>query len=97
MIVTGKELLHAFKKKHPGCAKSLERTLMLLEVNQFKSPIELKRVFGVNVDFVGLKAVIDSGGNKVRVILVISFHHQIAVIEAVLTHAEYEKGKWKDK
>ena len=77
-------------------SKALDRTVALLEMNNFKSPVELKRVFGVNVDFVGTKTVIDSGGNKARVILVISFKNNIAVIESVLTHAEYDRGKWKD-
>ncbi len=97
MIVTGKEHLVAFKKRHSSSAKALDRTLTLLETNQFKSPVDLKRVFGVNVDFVGSKTVIDSGGNKTRVILVISFQNNVGVIEAVLTHSDYDKGKWKDK
>lgn len=96
MLVTGKEHVESFKKPHPSTAKALDRTVALLETNTFRTPIELKRVFGVNVDFVGSKTVIDSGGNKARCILVIRYQANVAVIEAVLDHADYDLGKWKD-
>ena len=96
MIVTGKQHAEDFKSTHPNTAKAIDRTVTLLETNHFKSPYELKQLFGVNVDFVGSKTVIDSGGNKARFILVIKFQANVAVIEAVLDHAEYDKNKWKD-
>jgi mRNA interferase HigB len=58
--------------------------------------IEMKRIFAGNIDFVGSKTVIDCGGNKARFILVIRFQANVALIEAVLTHSEYDKSKWKD-
>ena len=96
MIVTGKQHAEDFKTKHPTAAKAIDRTVSLLETNNFRSPVEMKKVFGVNVDFVGSKTVIDSGGNKARIILVIRFQTNVAVIEAVLDHSEYDKNKWKD-
>ena len=35
------------------------------------------------------------GGNKYRLISVIKYRWQIAYIRHILTHAEYDKGKWK--
>ena len=96
MIVTGLEHVVSFKEEHPSTSRALDRTVRLLESNNFKAPHELKKVFGVNVDFVGSKTVIDSGGNKARVILVMSYVNNVAVIEAVLNHSDYDKDKWKD-
>jgi len=59
-------------------------------------PLDLKKVFGANVDFVGTKTVIDIAGNKARMILVVSYRNGVAVIEAVLTHSEYDQEQWKD-
>jgi mRNA interferase HigB len=96
VIVIGKQHALEFKVKHPTIAKAVDRTLSLLETNHFRSPIEMKRIFAGNIDFVGSKTVIDCGGNKARFILVIRFQANVALIEAVLTHSEYDKSKWKD-
>ncbi len=34
-------------------------------------------------------------GNKYRLVSVIKYRWQIVYIRHILTHAEYDKGKWK--
>jgi mRNA interferase HigB len=44
---------------------------------------------------VGDKTVFNIAGNKVRLIASINYRAQVVYIEAVLTHSEYDKGRWK--
>ena len=47
------------------------------------------------MDKVGDRYVFDIGGNKYRVIASVAFVVRTVWVKAVLTHAEYDKGKWK--
>ena len=40
--------------------------------------------------------VFDIGGNKYRLIAVIHYNTQHLFVRHILTHAEYDLGKWKD-
>ncbi len=46
-------------------------------------------------DAVDAFTVFNIGGNKYRLISVIRYRWQIAYIRQILTHAEYDKGRWK--
>ena len=56
---------------------------------------EVRETFNT-VDLVGRFLVFDIGGNKYRLIAVIHFNRGKLFIRHVLTHAEYDEGKWKD-
>jgi mRNA-degrading endonuclease HigB of HigAB toxin-antitoxin module len=36
------------------------------------------------------------GGNKVRLIAAIHYNRRKVYVRAVLTHAEYDEGRWKE-
>lgn len=40
--------------------------------------------------------VFNIGGNKYRLIARIRYDYQLVNIRVVLTHAEYDRGKWKE-
>ncbi len=40
--------------------------------------------------------VFNIGGNKYRLIARIRYDYQLVNVRGVLTHAEYDKGKWKE-
>lgn len=61
----------------------------------FQSFAELRAVFP-SADLVGKLTVFNIGGNKVRLIAAIHYNRQKIYIRAVLTHAEYDGGKWKE-
>ena len=46
-------------------------------------------------DGVGAFTVFNIGGNKFRIITAIKYRWQIVYISHILTHAEYDEGKWK--
>ena len=41
--------------------------------------------------------VFNIGGNKARLITALHYNRRKVYIRAVLTHAEYDAGKWKEK
>lgn len=70
--------------------------MKLVEGAEFKSPQDVKQMFGGNVDFVGSQTVFDVGGNKVRAITKVAFGVKVVIVTHVLTHTEYDKNKWKE-
>lgn len=96
MKLIGRETIDTFKKKHSTSRKAFDRWVKLLENATFKTPPDVKNLFGVNLDFVGNQAVFDVGGNKVRTITKIQFGVQIILVTHVLTNEDYDKDKWRD-
>ena len=56
----------------------------------------MKSVFGT-ASIVGNCVIFNIGGNKYRLIAVIHFNRGKLYVRHVLTHAEYDEGKWKDE
>lgn len=92
----GKDKIDDFKKSHSTSRKALDKWVKLIEGAEFKTPQDVKDLFGVNVDFVGNQTVFDVAGNKVRAITKIEFGVKILLVTHVLTHNEYDKNKWKE-
>ncbi len=55
---------------------------------------ELRATFA-SADFVNGLTVFNIGGNKYRLIAAIHYNRRKVFIRAVLTHEEYDRGKWK--
>jgi mRNA interferase HigB len=49
-----------------------------------------------SADQVGKLTVFNIGGNKVRLMAAIHYNRKKIYIRAVLTHSEYDQGKWKE-
>ena len=49
-----------------------------------------------SADQVGRLTVFNIGGNKARLIAAIHYNRCKVYIRAVLTHQEYDEGKWKE-
>jgi mRNA interferase HigB len=54
------------------------------------------RVMFPSADQVGKLTVFNIGGNRVRLVAAIHYNRRKVYIRAVLTHAEYDEGKWKE-
>jgi len=92
--VVGRERIAEFQKNHPDSVAPLDRWVGIVELAAWKNTAEVRATFG-SVDFVGGKVIFNIGGNKYRLIATISFEVRIVSVESVLTHKEYDKGKWK--
>lgn len=56
---------------------------------------ELKQVYS-SADLVGRYVVFNIRGNKYRLIARIVYRSQTLFVVAVMTHEEYDLGKWKE-
>jgi mRNA interferase HigB len=94
-IITRKRL-NEFAARHPTAASGLAHWYRALKRNHFASFVELRRAFP-QADQVGGLTVFNIGGNKARLIAAMHYNRRKVYIRAVLTHAEYDAGKWKEK
>ena len=56
--------------------------------------MELQKTFRDAENVLG-QVVFNIGGNKYRLIAAVTYQAGTVQIEDVLTHAEYDKGRWK--
>jgi len=82
------------KELYKEAGSALDGWYRVMAKNTFTSFAQLREVFS-RVDKVGDKYVFDIGGNKLRLIASIDFNRQKVYIRDILTHTEYDKGKWK--
>jgi mRNA interferase HigB len=93
-IITRKRIIEA-AELHKDCATALSGWYQTMKAASFANFAELKVSFN-SVDKVEQFFVFDIGGNKLRLIAAIHFNTSKVFIREVLTHSEYDKGKWKE-
>ena len=93
-IITRKRLLE-FAEKHADCSNAIESWYRVVKHSDFKSFNELRQTFP-SADQVDKYTVFNIGGNKARLIAAIHCNTQKIYIRHVLTHSDYDRGKWKD-
>ena len=96
MHVISKPPLVAFWTKHAAAKSPLEAWLRVIQDKDFVDFNDLKATFGA-ADYVAPLTVFDIGGNKYRLITSIHYNRHKVYVRHVLTHAEYDVGKWKEK
>ncbi len=95
MHVITRKRLNEFAKIHPDTKNALAQWYQLVKANKFSSFAELRQIFP-SADQVGNLTVFNIGGNKVRLIAAIHYNRKKVYIRAVLTHPEYDQGKWQE-
>ena len=93
-IITRKRL-NEFAARHPETRSALQRWYGEMKKRNFLSFAELRTVFPA-ADQVGKMTVFNIGGNRVRLVAALHYNRRRVYIRAVLTHAEYDSGKWKE-
>ncbi|TGK12600.1 type II toxin-antitoxin system HigB family toxin [Leptospira fletcheri] len=84
-----------FVIKHPNSGSSLKSWFKIVQNTDFKNFNELRKVFK-SAGQVGKFTVLNIGGNHFRLISAIHYNRKKVFIRYVLTHSEYDKGKWKE-
>jgi mRNA interferase HigB len=79
-------------KKYPNDVAAIESTYNLLNRGDFKTPQELKAVFGSldNFKYKDKWWIIDIGGNNLRMLAFIEFRHNRIYVKHIVTHKEYD-------
>lgn len=94
MHVITRKRLSEFIARHPETTSGLTHWYRLMKSSRFANFVELRAVFP-SADQVGGLTVFNIGGNKVRLIAALHYNRQKVYIRAVLTHEEYDQGKWR--
>jgi len=95
MRLLGTHLVDDFIKKHPKAKGALRRWQKIIEGEDYRSFVELRKTFP-QADYVRGKTVFNVGGNKIRAITFIEYGIRQVLITHVLTHAEYDNRNWID-
>ena len=96
MEVIGEAVAAKFTKKHPVARKPLQRFLTVVKEAEWRHFPDVKQSFAAADYTPSGRTIFDIGGNKYRLIAVIHFNRGKLFVRHVLTHAEYDEGKWKD-
>ena len=85
----------AFVTKHPPAAEPLDNWYRRARKARWQNLAEVKADYP-HADLARKCTVFNIGGNKYRLITKNSYVGQAIYIKRVLTHAEYDKGAWKN-
>ncbi|TGK22431.1 type II toxin-antitoxin system HigB family toxin [Leptospira fluminis] len=85
-----------FVIKHPNSGSSFKSWFKIVQNTGFKNFNELRKVFK-SADQVGKFIAFNISGNHFRLIFAIHYNRKKVFIRHVLTHSEYDKGKWKEE
>jgi mRNA interferase HigB len=86
--------LREFWDQHPESRASLSDWLRRAKACQASDFTALRREFPA-ADYVEGLTVFNVGGNNYRLVAAIHYNRQNLYVRAVLTHADYDRDKWK--
>ena len=95
MHVLSRKALREFWTVHPDAERPLRRWYHTAMKAKWSSFAEVRATYGT-ADQVDRFAVFNIAGNKYRLIAVIHYNRSKVFVRHVLTHKEYDLGKWKD-
>ncbi len=96
MRVISPKLLKVFWSVHPDARGPLKEWLKHARAGEWESFDAVKAVFGKRADRYKRFVIFDIGGGKYRLIVAIHYNTGVAYLRHVLTHAEYDRDKWKE-
>ena len=91
MKILGRDKLTKFYTKHANSKSALESWFSEAEAAAWKTPQDIKDRYG-SADFLADNRVIfNIKGNHYRLVVKVRYQNDIAVVEWVGTHAQYDK------
>lgn len=93
-VISFKRIRH-FTAIHPDAASSLKAWYTVVKKAKWQNLAEVKEVYP-SADLVGRYMVFNINGNKYRLVARMVYRSQTVFIVAIMTHREYDLGKWKE-
>ena len=87
--------MNEFAERFPETTNALANWYRQMKSGDFSSVEDMRKIFP-SADKVGKLTVFNVGGNKVRIVAAMHYNRRKVYIRAVLTHKEYNAGKWKE-
>ena len=101
MHIISEKALKAFAARHPDAHRPLSRWYQVVRRARWQNLMEARRDFPhadpATVGSGRTVIVFNIAGNKYRLISAIHFDRQTLFVLRILTHADYDKEKWKDE
>ena len=95
MRIISKKAITTFSRRHPDAAAPLKYWYRIASSATWKTLSDAQADFP-HADYYAPFTIFNVGGNNHRLIAVIKYRWQIVYIRHILTHAEYDKEKWKE-
>jgi len=100
MHVISMKKLREFWEQHPEAEEPLRAWYRIVKKASWENFTDVRAVFP-SADVVGHRQeghriVFNIGGNKFRLVVIVFFERGSVYIRHVLTHAEYDRGHWKE-
>ncbi len=95
MRVFSKKALDEFGKIHADVVTALNSWHQVTKSAKWKNIQDVKQSYS-SADAAGRFTIFNIKGNKYRLIVSIDYERQVVYIKYVLTHAEYDSGRWKN-
>jgi mRNA interferase HigB len=92
--IISKAAITEFTKTHQDALESLLHWHGVTKRAAWRHLVDVRADFP-HADAVDLFTVFNIGGNKYRLVSAIKYRWQVVYIRHILTHAEYDEGKWK--
>ncbi len=94
MRIVSKRAITEFVEGHPDALEPLLHWYQVAKRAVWQTLVDVRRDFA-HADAVGVFTVFNIAGNKYRMITAIKYRWQVIYLRNILTHAEYNRGKWK--
>ena len=100
MRVISLKLLREFWRRHPDAEQPLRLWYKTALDATWSSLSDVRRTYshadGIGTSSGSTLTVFNIGGNKYRLVARIRYDYQLINVRAVLTHREYDEGKWRE-
>ncbi|MDJ0600805.1 MAG: type II toxin-antitoxin system HigB family toxin [Crocosphaera sp.] len=94
MHIISQSTLRKFWTIHPQSKVGLRQWYKLANNHKWQNINDIRKIFP-SADIVGNFIIFNISGNNYRLITYIDFQKSKVFIREILTHAEYDKNKWK--
>lgn len=95
MRVISRKILRDFCDRHADSCDALFGWYRVASKASWQNLVEVQAVYP-SAEAVGNLTVFNIRGNRYRLVVDLVYASQRIYIKSVLTHAEYDKGKWKN-